>query len=283
MRLGACTGQYAKFGYVSLRTHLRIGSFPPVTLWGVANALTAARVLLIFVVIAVWSRDRVVENVWLDIAMVPVLAWAIFMDVLDGWAARRFNEASRAGALFDIAGDRIVELALWTFFAIRRDARGEHLVAYWVPIVIVTRSVLTDMIRSVAFGEGKTAFGAQSMQTSEWARQLTASRWSRGLYGALKAVSFCALGVLLAWPYLRTGWHLGAAARRAVDLLVYATVIFAILRAIPVLWEGRRYLRSISAHPPARVGSGLRSNRRSPEPRNRQAEAKDCDTSASGR
>jgi CDP-diacylglycerol--glycerol-3-phosphate 3-phosphatidyltransferase len=207
-----------------------------------ANALTAVRVVLIFIVIAVWSRDRVVENVWLDLAMVPLLAWAIFMDALDGWAARKFREESKVGALFDIAGDRIVELALWTFFAIRRDASGEHFVAYWVPIVILTRTILTDMIRSAAFGEGKTAFGTDGMQSSRWALQLTASRWSRGLYGGLKAVCFCALGLLLAWPYLRAGSELGGIARQLVDLLVYATVVFAIVRAVPVLWEGRRYV-----------------------------------------
>jgi CDP-diacylglycerol---glycerol-3-phosphate 3-phosphatidyltransferase len=216
-----------------------------------ANALTAARVVLIFIVIAVWSRDRVVANTWLDLAMVPVLAWAIFMDALDGWAARKFHEESKAGALFDIAGDRIVELALWTFFAIRRDSSGVHLVAYWVPIVIITRTVLTDMIRSIAFGEGKTAFGADGagMQSSGWARQLTASRWSRGSYGVLKAVCFCALGLLLAWPYLRAGSELGGVARQVVDLLVYATVAFAILRAVPVLWDGRRYVTALRNGP----------------------------------
>lgn len=210
-----------------------------------ANLLTAARVLLIFVVIAVWSRDRVVENVWLDIAMVPLLAWAIFMDALDGWAARRWNEATKAGALFDIAGDRIVELALWTFFAVRRDARGEAFVAYWVPLVIITRTVLTDLIRSVAFGEGRTPFGADGMQSSWWARQLTASRWSRATYGILKAVCFCALGLLLAWPYVHPSSAMGGAARFAVDVLVYVTMVFAVVRAIPVFWEGRRYLGSL--------------------------------------
>jgi CDP-diacylglycerol--glycerol-3-phosphate 3-phosphatidyltransferase len=220
-----------------------------------ANALTAARVILIFIVIAVWSRDRIVENVWLDVAMVPVLAWAIFMDALDGWAARKFHEESRAGALFDIAGDRIVELALWTFFAIRRDASGQHLVGYWVPIVIITRTVLTDMVRSVAFGQGKTAFGTDGMQSSRWARALTASRWSRGSYGVLKTVCFCALGLLLAWPYLRAGSELGGLARRVVDLLVYATVTFAIARALPVLWEGRHYVAPLRNGTPETTGS----------------------------
>lgn len=209
-----------------------------------ANALTVARVILIFVVIAVWERDRVVENVWLDLAMVPLLAWAIFMDALDGWAARKFHEESKEGALFDIAGDRIVELALWTFFAIRRDADGTNLVPHWVPLVIITRTVLTDFIRSAAFGEGKTAFGPDSMQVSRWAKELTASRWSRAVYGGLKAVCFCALGLVLAWPTVRPTTDLGLAARRSVDVLVYVTTAFAILRAIPVLWEGRRFLIS---------------------------------------
>ncbi|HYC51486.1 MAG TPA: CDP-alcohol phosphatidyltransferase family protein [Gemmatimonadaceae bacterium] len=209
-----------------------------------ANALTVARVILIFVVIAVWERDRVVENVWLDLAMVPLLAWAIFMDALDGWAARKFKEESKEGALFDIAGDRIVELALWTFFAIRRDADGTNLVPHWVPLVIITRTVLTDFIRSAAFGEGKTAFGPDSMQVSRWAKELTASRWSRAVYGGLKAVCFCALGLVLAWPTVRPTTDLGLVARRSVDVLVYVTTAFAILRAIPVLWEGRRFLLS---------------------------------------
>lgn len=212
-----------------------------------ANALTVARVLLIFVVIAVWGRSGSVDAVWLDIAMVPLLAWAIFMDALDGWAARRWNEDSEAGALFDIAGDRIVELALWTFFAIRQDASGQPFVPIWVPLVIITRTVLTDFVRSVAFGQGKTPFGAQGMQSTEWARQLTASRWSRALYGGLKAVCFCALGLLLAWPNVATYSELGSLARTVVDVLVYATTIFAVIRGIPVLWDGRRYVSAVPA------------------------------------
>src|SRR6185369_11672437 len=123
-----------------------------------------------------------------------------YMDALDGWVARKLHLESKAGALFDIAGDRIVELALWTFFAVRRDGAGQPFVPHWVPLVIITRTVLTDMIRSVAFGEGRTAFGPSSLQTSKWAQQLVSSRWSRGVYGGLKAVTFCALGLLLTLP-----------------------------------------------------------------------------------
>jgi len=207
-----------------------------------ANAITVARVLLVFLIIGVWGRERTLANMWVDLAMVPLLAWAIIMDAIDGWAARKLHEESKAGALFDIAGDRIVELALWTFFAIRRDTDGHPLIPLWVPLVIITRTVLTDLIRSVAFGEGKTAFGADGMQSSAWARQLVSSRWSRAAYGAMKAVAWCALGVLIAWPSMGMSAGAGVVVRLSVDILVYLTTLFAVVRAVPVLWEGRRYV-----------------------------------------
>jgi pimeloyl-ACP methyl ester carboxylesterase/phosphatidylglycerophosphate synthase len=212
-----------------------------------ANLLTLARVLLIFIVIAVWGRDRGVESPWLDLAMVPVLAWAIIMDALDGWAARKFHEESKAGALFDIAGDRIVELTLWTFFAIRRDPAGVPLVPYWVPLVIITRTVLTDLIRSVAFADGKTPFGENTLQSTAWAKWLTSSAISRGGYGVLKTLSFCGLGFVIALPRLVADPAWIGGLRQTIDVLVYVTTAFAILRAVPVIWDGRRYLRGGSA------------------------------------
>lgn len=211
-----------------------------------ANLLTAARVLLVFVIIGVWMRTDPVGSWWLDLLMVPLLAWAIFMDALDGWAARKWNEASEAGALFDIAGDRIVELALWTFFAIRTDPSGQALVPLWVPLVMITRTVVTDLIRSVAFAQGRTPFGPNSLQESGWSHQLTASRWSRAAYGGLKAVCFCALGILLAWQIAAPDYTGLTMVRLIVETMVIATVAFSIVRALPVLWDGRRFLVTLS-------------------------------------
>ena len=208
-----------------------------------ANLLTLARVLLIFVVVGVWARKTFVDLVWLDLLMVVLLAWTIFMDALDGWVARRRNEATEFGAVIDIAGDRIVELVLWCFFAIRQDVAGRPLVPYWVPLVIITRTILTDMVRSLAFQRGKTAFGQKTMMESPWAKQLVSSRWSRAWYGIMKAVVFCALGVVLTLD--RTGAH-GPGVhllRTGTDLLVYLTALFAIVRGVPVIWDGRRYFR----------------------------------------
>ncbi len=204
-----------------------------------ANLLTLARVALLFVVVATWARQTLLDAWWLDLAMVALLVWVIFMDALDGWVARRRGEASELGALLDIAGDRIVELVLWGFFAIRRDAAGQPLVPYWVPIVIITRTVATDLVRSVAFQHGKTPFGTRSMMESPWAKQLVSSRWSRAGYGFMKAAAFCALG-------LEIGAARAGATGTAVDalaliaaLLVYGTALACVVRGIPVLWDGR--------------------------------------------
>lgn len=206
-----------------------------------ANLLTLIRVALIFVVVGVWARQVRVDLWVLDLVMVPLLGWAIFMDALDGWVARRFKEESDAGAMFDIAGDRIVEMVLWIFFAIRSDDAGRAFVPYWVPLIMVARTVLTDFVRSLAFRGGRTPFGDRTMQTARWARELTASRWSRAVYGILKAAAFCALGIAFAWDRLpaRSGYD---AWRLFTDVLVYGTVALGVARGVPVLWEGRHYL-----------------------------------------
>jgi hypothetical protein len=72
-----------------------------------------------------------------------------------------------------------------------------------------------------------------------------ASRTSRAAYAVLKCVCFCYLGLLLSLTHVPAAW-LDATARHwltgAGQSLVAATVIFCIVRAVPVIWEGRRYL-----------------------------------------
>ncbi|MBT5533627.1 CDP-alcohol phosphatidyltransferase family protein, partial [Candidatus Poribacteria bacterium] len=61
-----------------------------------ANLLTTIRILLVIGTIVVWARDSHPQWWWLDLAMVVLLAWAIFMDALDGWVARRRKEVSES-------------------------------------------------------------------------------------------------------------------------------------------------------------------------------------------
>ena len=206
-----------------------------------ANLVILARVLLLFVVVGVWARKTHLDLWWIDLAMVVLLGIVIFLDAVDGWVARRRGEVSDVGALLDIAGDRIVELVLWVFFAIRQHPDGTPFVPYWVPVAIIARTVVTDLIRSVAFQRGKTAFGEKTMMETAWARQLTATRWSRALYGVLKVAAFCSLGLVLGLERMGQTGATMRMARIATDVLVYATAVFCIVRAIPVVWDGRKY------------------------------------------
>ena len=89
-----------------------------------------------------------------------------------------------------------------------------------------------------------------SMIETWWGRSLVASRPSRAAYAALKCACFCYLGVLLPLPQLQVTW-LDANSRQWLSgggqALVLATATFCVVRAIPVIWDGRRYLTNASS------------------------------------
>ena len=80
-----------------------------------------------------------------------------------------------------------------------------------------------------------------------WGRALVASRWSRGLYAALKCACFCYLGLELALtrgPVALLGTiasetHLTI--RAIAQILTWATAAFCLLRGLPVLIGGWRF------------------------------------------
>jgi hypothetical protein len=92
-----------------------------------------------------------------------------------------------------------------------------------------------------------------------WGRALVASRWSRAAYGTLKCLCFCWLGLTLA---LAAAVSAGALAMFAVRwgeaihwggyALIALTVFFCVVRGLPVLWEGRRFLATESRLPATR-------------------------------
>jgi CDP-diacylglycerol--glycerol-3-phosphate 3-phosphatidyltransferase len=203
-----------------------------------ANIITLGRVFLVFGAVLLFQG-----SVALCFCAAILTILIIWLDSLDGYVARKLGVASDFGALFDITGDRIVEHIYLIFYA----AVGS--VSFWVPVVFVTRSFLADTVRSVAYSkEGKTPFGKKTMMTSPVTRFMTASRFSRAIYGSLKAVVFVLLGVLIALrkaahtgqPILAESWQTNL--ETVTTVLVWVTVGFNLVRGIPVLWEGRHYL-----------------------------------------
>ncbi|MGA7090915.1 MAG: CDP-alcohol phosphatidyltransferase family protein [Candidatus Acidiferrales bacterium] len=206
------------------------------------NQVTAARVAAAFAAVVVFTFAR--ASLAADFAAVALTVAAISLDALDGFIARNRNLATPLGAQLDILGDRVVENLFFTFFACA------GLISLWVPIVFFVRGTFTDFLRGLAARSGHVGFGRSGMLHSAWARALAASRASRAAYAALKCACFCYLGFLLALPKIQSSW-LTPPARSALAVigqaLVAAAVAFCILRAIPVVWEGRRYLAAAAA------------------------------------
>jgi phosphatidylglycerophosphate synthase len=203
------------------------------------NQITVARVAAAFGAVALFTSFE--RSIAADFVAVALTIVAIVLDGVDGYVARARSLATPMGAQLDILGDRVVENLFFTFFAV------SGLISLWIPILFFVRGTLTDFIRSLAARTSRSGFGPGGMIETRWGRALVASRASRGAYATLKCICFCYLGMLLPLAHLPAAW-LNAGLRLTLlnigHLLVTVTVIACVLRAVPVLWEGRRYFVS---------------------------------------
>jgi CDP-diacylglycerol---glycerol-3-phosphate 3-phosphatidyltransferase len=191
---------------------------------------------------------------------VLVTILTIALDGVDGYVARRKGMATALGAQFDILGDRAVENLYFTFFA------TAGVISVWVPVFFFVRGTLTDFVRGAAARYGRSGFGKQSMLESWWGRALVASRASRVAYASLKCLCFVVLGAEVSCAHITdseavTAWRPALAAWAGG--IVAATVIFCLLRAAPVLWEGRRFWS----------GAAGKEGAREPQPVSRRPQA----------
>lgn len=192
-----------------------------------ANLVTLSRLILLLVVVWLAYRD---PNPWQFLGFFLIIL--IFVsDGLDGYIARRRNETSLFGALFDIAGDRVVELTLWIV------ATDLDLVPIWVPLVFIIRGVVVDTIRSNhATAQGVAPF---ALMRSPAGKFLVAGKFMRGFYAVVKACAFCGLSLLIPFPavlpglWAEVGWLLSG----LTYFFVYLAVILCIARGAPVIAE----------------------------------------------
>jgi len=196
------------------------------------NRVTAARVAAAFAAVALFNFGA--DALSADLAAVLLTVAAIALDGLDGYLARSRGLATPLGAQIDILGDRVVENLFFTFFAV------SGLISLWVPVLFFARGTVTDFFRGLAARSGRNGFERNSMLDTWWGRTLVASRASRGAYAVLKCVCFCCLGILLPLRHLPLAqfnvWLLSAG-----QALTGITAAFCVVRAIPVIWEGRRH------------------------------------------
>ena len=201
------------------------------------NKVTALRVAAGFAAVSLFGRGA-----WAYLAAVALTVAAIALDALDGHIARAKKMATPMGAQLDILGDRMIENVYFTYFAV------VGMVSLWLPVLFFARGAATDFLRGLAMKAGHSGWGANAMLRTWWGRALVASRWSRGLYAAMKCLCFCYLGLELALtrgPVAIVG-KLAADAhvmiRVGAHVLTWMTAVFCLVRGLPVLVEGWKYV-----------------------------------------
>ena len=200
------------------------------------NKVTLLRVAVGFGAVCLFGRGP-----WANLAAVGLTVTAIALDALDGHLARKKKMATPVGAQLDILGDRMIENVYFTYFAVL------GMVSLWVPILFFARGALTDFLRGLAMKAGQSGWGANAMLETWWGRALVGSRWSRGLYAAMKCLCFCYLGLELALTRgpvaligeLTADTHMMI--RMGAQALTGITAAFCLVRGLPVLVEGWKY------------------------------------------
>jgi CDP-diacylglycerol--glycerol-3-phosphate 3-phosphatidyltransferase len=173
--------------------------------WTVPNLLSAARLGLAIVLFVAIVQEWPVAAFWLFLV-------AASTDWVDGWWARRFQQVSRLGRIFDPLVDKVIICGAYVLLA----AGEATAIAPWMAVVVVVRELVVTAIRAEMERAGHD--------------------FSAALSGKLKMVLQCGAVALelaaRAWP----GWEPGGIAIRPLA----AGVSWAAVAA--TVWSGLEYM-----------------------------------------
>lgn len=192
-----------------------------------ANLITLSRLILLFLVI--WIAY--LPLTWAHFGNVALLILVFATDGFDGYVARKRNETSLFGAMFDITVDRIVELSMWIVLA------DLDFVPVWVPLLFVVRGTIVDTVRAnAASSQGESPF---AMIRSPIGRFLVAGKFMRIFYASTKGTTFCWMLLIQPVPVVMPGiWADWSWLLLAIGTaLVWLSVIQCLLRGLPVVTE----------------------------------------------
>ena len=192
----------------------------------VPNLITLVRLLTlpVFVWLLLGEQDR--------LGAAAVLAALGATDWVDGWVARRFNQTSRFGRLFDPTADRILFFVALTAMAIDTTSNGGG-VPLWLIVVVLVREVVVAAITVTLL-----ALGAPPVDVTWWG----------------KAGTF---GLMFAFPLLLAGSAEGFGAAGLFEVLGWVAAVpglvlsfVAWVRYLPLwseAWREGRVLRAARA------------------------------------
>ncbi len=110
-------------------------------------AVTGARTALMLPFAVILLRELA------TLYVLAIVLWSVasFLDIVDGYLARKMDSATKIGAMMDLTADRIMICVALVSFAVLRAAN-----AYLV-ILVLTRELLVDSIRAWRIASGHTA------------------------------------------------------------------------------------------------------------------------------
>jgi len=194
-----------------------------------ANIITVARFPLLFIYLGILYYGNQTLIFW-DVLLIIFI---FNLDSLDGWVARKLNEASLLGSVLDIATDRTLEYVLWVVYA------HLGLIPVLIPIIVLIRGTAVDAVRSVRMKSGLSAFDQIQSPLSKF---LVSSRFMRAFYGIAKGAAAALLTLAYAlqsnsgpWPNLvyKTGL-----------IFTWLSICLCVIRGLPVLIEGIKEIQS---------------------------------------
>lgn len=118
-------------------------------IWNVPNKISAARLVLAFVVFALipW------QFYWAALVAFVIAAGT---DWVDGWYARKYDQVTKLGRILDPFCDKILICGVYILIAV--EMRGEFpwyaQIAGWMAVVVVGRELLVTVLRSMIEGAG---------------------------------------------------------------------------------------------------------------------------------
>ncbi len=178
-----------------------------------SNKFTLSRIILapiffLLYFIPVWFGKGNCVSVFI---MIPLLAFMEFTDYLDGHYARKNNEVSDFGKLFDPFADVMVHLS--TFVCFMFSVNGVGYMPVVVFIFILYREMIMNFIRMIAMKKGvaiaarkggklKTVVYVVSGFFALFLESLVRLNISIGCFGELRIISICLFVLCLILSYI---------------------------------------------------------------------------------
>ncbi|PHV70648.1 CDP-diacylglycerol--glycerol-3-phosphate 3-phosphatidyltransferase [Sporanaerobium hydrogeniformans] len=183
----------------------------------IANKLTTARVILVFVFMAViWIPfTDLVTRLWLALAIFII---ASLTDFLDGYLARKLNLVTNLGKFMDPLADKMLVAAAMIAIVDLRSVLPAGNLPAWIVVIILLREFMVSGIRLVAATDNKVI--------------------AANYLGKVKTVIQMVMISVYLIP-IENGFLSGFAL-----VLAYAALLLTLISGFEYLWQNREILKN---------------------------------------